>query len=235
MKLYFSGLAGKWEASVLRDAGVDVVLVDPFDLKHAENFPVIAMDSGAYRASKKDVALPEIPEGNWDFVVAPDVIGDPEASREAWLKDTTKMPVWHWGEPMALLRWYLEQTDGIVGIGGCVHLMRKRSGALWHGLYKICQQHPGRFHVFGANWLAMLDWIAPYVSSADTSKWLDGARYGEIIDHDLKSVKSDSDRRTRCLVYARVMNEVFNLGGKTGGQVEEPEIFYRNFLQASFA
>lgn len=182
------------------------------------------MDSGTYRAYKNNIPLPEIPEGSWDFVVAPDVIGDPEASREVWLKNTNRVPVWHWGESKKLLRWYLEQTDGLVGTGGCVQLMHKRSGALWHGLYKICRQHPGRFHVFGANWLDLLSRIAPYIASADTSKWLDGARYGEVVDRDLRPKKSGADRKDRCLNYAATINQVFNL---------ERLYFFSNFIAAT--
>ena len=209
----------------MEEAEVEHVLVDPFNVKNADAFKYIAMDSGAYRAFKKEVALPAIPAGNWEFVVSPDVIGDPQASWSAWMAEKSKMPVWHWGEPMKLLRWYLQEAKGVIGIGGCVDKMRERSGPLWHGLYKICQMHPGRFHVFGANWLELLSRISPYIVSADTSKWLDGARYGEIIDTDLKPFKSELSRQDRCVVYARVMNEVFNADHL------KKKNFFQSFLQ----
>jgi len=210
LRLYFSGIASGMEAAMLRDAGVSDVLVDPFDLQHVDGFARIAMDSGAYRSFKKGVPLPSVPSGDFDFVVSPDVIGDPDASRLAWESDRNKIPVWHWGEKMELLRWYLSETDNIVGVGGCVMLMRERSKRLWGGLPRIVEKYPGRFHVFGANWIDLLMVLAPNLHSADTSKWLDGARYGEVLDEDMKPVKSDLSRRERCVAYARKMNGYFN-------------------------
>jgi len=216
MILYFSGVSSMKEAELLRVAGVCHVLIDPFDLRNGESFPRVAMDSGAYRAYKRGTPLPQIPEGPWDFVVSPDVIGNPDESLEKWKEDRLKVPVWHWGEKMDLLRYYLDATDriaspdGIVGIGGCVTLMRERSKQLWHGLQKICRTYPGRFHVFGANWLDLLMAIAPSIHSADTSKWLDAARYGEILDESMTPVKSDLPRTERCVEYAKTMNGYFN-------------------------
>lgn len=216
MKLYFSGVSSPVEADMLGEAGITTVLVDPFDYPHASGFDFVAMDSGAYRSFKKGIPLPPVPYGAFDFVVSPDVIGDPEASRQAWENDRSKIPVWHWGEKMELLRWYLSETDGIVGIGGCVMLMRERSKRLWGGLPRIVEKYSGRFHIFGANWIDLLMVLAPNLHSADTSKWLDGARYGEVLGDDMQPVrKAELGRKERCVCYARKMDEYFN-GGTRG-------------------
>lgn len=211
MILYFSGVSGNWERDTLQDARVNHILVDPFDLQYTANFNHVAMDSGAYRAYKRGVPLPSTPNGLWDFIVSPDVINDPQKSKESWLQDTSKMPVWHWGESMDLLRWYLVNCKDTIGIGGTVWKMRERDPALWHGLWKICGSYPHRFHIFGANWLELLRRLSPFLVSADTSKWLDGARYAEVIDNDLKiSKRKELSRYERCLTYASMLNTFFN-------------------------
>jgi hypothetical protein len=57
-------------------------------------------------------------------------------------------------------------------------------------LTRLREWHPGRFHVFGINWLRAINRLQALLHSGDPSKWLDGARYCRLIfvhsrNHDL--------------------------------------------------
>lgn len=176
---------------MLREAGVEHVLVDPTDLPQAERFRHIALDSGAYRIWKKGGALDvsaylELVErlaGRIDFAVAPDVVGDPEATKRNWLQVRhcrKVVPVWQWGSPWEHLEEYLSERE-LVCIGGLVPLMRVKDEKMLAELEALCQEYPGRFHVLGINWLKAIERLRELVASGDTSKWLDGGRYGHLI------------------------------------------------------
>jgi hypothetical protein len=48
-------------------------------------------------------------------------------------------------------------------------------------LEKLVKQSPNRFHAFGLCWPKAITRLKPYLYSADTSIWLRGARYYELI------------------------------------------------------
>src|SRR5262245_3812162 len=122
MRLYFSGVAGASEFRMLESAGVEHLLVDPFDFKHIKPGRAhIVLDSGAYRSYKRGVEL--------DL----DVIGDARASQENWERlrrleiedDPPFIPVFQWGSDRGDLARYLDEAP-VVGIGGLVTLMREK-------------------------------------------------------------------------------------------------------------
>ncbi|MFO7816159.1 MAG: hypothetical protein R6V39_00530 [Desulfovibrionales bacterium] len=81
-----------------------------------------------------------------------------------------------------------------------------------------------------ANWLALFERIAPYASSANTSKWIDGAMSGEILAYDIQQVESKLDRKERCRIYAQVMSQVFNTG--LFEKEEDPGQLHQNLIPA---
>ena len=231
MIFYFSGVSSAADAQILKQAGVEHILVDMDDL------PVlletnwqgrIAIDSGSYRAFKSGKRLdPDayIKRLDWleglavtstdfssgfqgganryDFIAAPDVIGDPETTLSNWLYLTKSyrnalrsrlMPVWQWGASIEHLRLYLDTSpSGLVGLGGLVPLIRdRRSDHLsdserktWDKarqkvldqVLQIAQAYPGRFHLLGLCWVKAFNVLKPYLASGDSSLWLEGARY----------------------------------------------------------
>lgn len=137
----------------------------------------------------------------YDFCVAKDVIGNPIRSfqywvmmRQYWDLDTPLMPVWQWGGDREQLCAYLEHAQ-IVGIGGLVPLLhkdrslegkeakafKKEREKVLRQLFKLVKQFPNRFHAFGLCWPKAITCLKPYLYSADTSIWLRGARYYELI------------------------------------------------------
>lgn len=182
---YFSGIASKVEADCLRAAGVRHVLVDPTDLPNATGFAHIALDSGAYRSWKTGTpvdieaykALARCGQFAWH--VAPDVIGDPQATRQRWLehRQPRMVPVWQYGAPKELLLDYLDEAP-LVAIGGLVPLMREKNDAMFKDIAALCERYPRRLHLLGANWVRVLNELHRVAASMDTSKWLDAARYG---------------------------------------------------------
>lgn len=191
MKLYFSGLGGAEEAAALREAGIQAVLADPRDLPRALAFPRVVLDSGAYRAWKKGGAvdpdayleLVKSLGGRIEFAVAPDVIGDPEATYRNWLRvrrHPKVVPVWQWGAPRERLEEHLAERE-LVCVGGLVPLMRARDEKMLAELEALCREFPGRLHVLGINWLKAIERLRGLAASGDTSKWLDGGRYGHVI------------------------------------------------------
>ena len=109
------------------------------------------------------------------------------------------IPVWQWGGDVnhleSLVEWaktrrkYNEEdaelfgdmvspNADLVAIGGCVPWMRAKDQAALAKLLEYSQQWGQHFHVLGLNWLDAIMELDPFVASCDTSKWLDGARYG---------------------------------------------------------
>ncbi len=219
MILYFSGIKDERDATLLRSAGIEHVLCDDHDLPNAAGFEHVALDSGAYRAFKDGRVLTvadyarqldqlQRQRSTWfDFVVAPDVIGDADLSRRNWqtLRDqhgwhTT--PVWQWGSPLhdldaCLNDALLVQGVPLVGVGGLVpHLRSRRDDQLtkveraaWQTkrlatleqLRAVAEQYPGVLHAFGLCWTKAIEDLGALLYSADTSLYLDAARYGDVI------------------------------------------------------
>jgi hypothetical protein len=218
MKFYFSGIASGEEFSMLQEAGISCLLVDSRDLVNIDwgYGADVALDSGAYRLFKEGRTILDIPSAKstlslesylataishpFDFVVAPDVIGDMGATFKLW--ETVKhtdipfVPVWQWGADEKILYQLLDEAP-IVGVGGCVPWMRvdnsrkrgkadiqadeERREANFEKLRSICQQHGDRLHVFGLCWVKAIEELAGCLYSADSSHWLVGARKGTVI------------------------------------------------------
>jgi hypothetical protein len=232
MNLYFSGIAGHSEYSLLEAAGIRHLLVDQFDLKHVRAGRAhLALDSGAYRAFKKGLNL-DLEEyltfarnhGPFDFAVSLDKIGDPQASRENWERlqrlksadDPPFIPVFQWRGERDDLKRYLDEAS-VVGIGGLVTLMREKDMEMLEQLGELCSVYPNRFHIFGINFLKAIDKLKTLVISGDTSKWLDGGRYGHLIFTNTKNgrlsqaparaLKLDLNREERCIKSARNLED----------------------------
>ncbi len=193
MKLYFSGVKSGRELTMLELAGVSHILVDQFDAWASGVLAWdghVALDSGAYWAFKRkkvlrveayrQTVLALGRRRKFDFIVGLDDIGDPWRSKLNWVqladRGVETMPVWQWTAPEKDLEFYLRRAP-VVGIGGLVHLMREKDRAMLEALVHLCELHPGRFHIFGINWLSALNRLQHLAYSGDTSKWLDGARY----------------------------------------------------------
>lgn len=185
---------------MLRAAGVTRILVDPFDLRHVNHWPGrVALDSGAYRSFKKNISIDLAdycniidaydPVYDFDFTVALDAIGNPKRTMINWksLRNRPKMmPVWQWNAKADHLRKYLDSAP-VVGIGGLVPLMRSKDERMLEKLLRLCHRYPRRFHLLGMNWLKCFNELGDLVVSADTSKFLDGARYGHLIFTNTKT------------------------------------------------
>jgi hypothetical protein len=230
---YFSGVSGASEYGMLAAAGVRHLLVDQFDLPNVPCGPRarVALDSGAYRAMKKRLHL-RVDDyirlirnsGPFDFVVSLDRVGDPASSRHNWeamrRARVEALPVWQWGAEPDELRAYLDEAQ-IVGIGGIATLMRNKDARMLDELTAICESFPDRLHIFGMNWLRAIEQLKNKVFSADSSKWLDGARYSHVIfintrtghlsQAPAKALGLTLDRSERCISSARNLEEFVNL------------------------
>lgn len=251
---------------------VRYVLADPTDWPNVAEGATgadwgLALDSGAYRAWKRGGGALDIPgylrlagslcaspdsSTRPDFCVAPDIIGDPERTRADWLAIPAGLrvacrlaPVWHWGADDALLSAYLDECPpGVpVCVGALVPAMRARDRGMLRSLRALCSRQPGRLHLLGANWVEALEAVAPLAASADTSKWLDGARYGNLLVPDAGRLRElparlaagllphrpdlagceSWDRPRRCAFNAGAMSGTFGGRPASGRRGERPK------------
>lgn len=196
MKYFMSGVSTPVEFEILEVAGVQRILVDPVDL---ENVPEdwdgdLALDSGAYRQFKEgfvqslDAYNALAQSRPFVHVFSKDVIGDEGVSLENWQilrqwfqarGDERLVPVWGWGGTPEILERYLDEAP-LVAIGGLARLMRDKDEAMYTALTDLCQRYPRRFHLLGLNWVKAINGLKDLAFSADSSKWLDGGRYGSV-------------------------------------------------------
>lgn len=110
-----------------------------------------------------------------------DVIGDPKTSQwnADYLRDQGLSPVevWHCQSPWEELEKLLRKDLPIIGIGGTalMHDARER----WAFFEDLFRRYPNEnFHLLGgaSKFAAMFPWV-----SADSSSWLNGRMYGELI------------------------------------------------------
>lgn len=186
--------------------------------------------------------------GKWPVKVAYDVIGDAERTMGYWREifkpfyypdlGTVFTPIYQWGAPRDHLSEYLDSRE-LVGIGGMVRLFRgghqqkdkslkaqldsQRDRAI-DELHDLCSTYPGRFHIFGINSLKAIDAVYGLAASGDTSKWLDGARYGYAIFRNTKTNKLSQapakfipgweglDREGRCKGAVKTFEQYCNVG-----------------------
>lgn len=187
-----------------------------------------------------------------DFITMPDVLGDPDATWERWNELRERrlelmdrhywfdkvIPVWQWGAPRehldAFIDWAKKRKEAIdeggfrwahlVAIGGLVPHFREKNESVLEQVKEIASDHGDFLHILGLNWLKAMNELAPMVASCDTSKWLDGARYGDVIYQDAETGGlvqihhkfhpdfNALDREERSITSAREMNEVINMG-----------------------
>lgn len=252
MVYYFSGVGDAATFDILREAGVRHILVDPYDLKHIpEDWDgELALDSGAYKEFKegRSMSLEEyvqvIRSRKFSMIFNKDVIGDGEQSFLNWKallgmgvgQYCDLIPVWGWGDTGGdRLDAYL--IERVVGVGGLAKAMRDKDEDMLKGLSQKVSEFPGRFHLFGLNWVKAINSLHPIAFSADSSKWLDAGRYGSVafihsttgklglaparclpeFEHLAASAteplaERKRKRRERSLVTARTMNEFLNHG-----------------------
>ena len=207
MRYFFSGIGSTEERDMLQEAGVTRILVDPTDLHNADGMNAqVALDSGAYHAFKNrttidvDRYLEVVRSRSFEFIVAPDVLGDMDATIANWNRvkncGLPLVPVWQWGSDEGILHQFLNEAP-LVGIGACVPWMRvdhrrnrtaeeivsdeERRVANLKKLKAICEQYGDRLHVFGLCWEKAIEELADCLYSADSSHCLCGVRKGTVI------------------------------------------------------
>lgn len=216
MDFFFSGIAGPAEVALLQAAGAQHVLVDPHQAPHIAAWAGVtrAKDSGEFARWRNGTPLPP-----WDtyiadavqyrWLVAPDVIGDPEATALIWARVRGSIPnlapVWHWGgeelvgpaRHRQFLEGYLHDAPPVVCIGALVpHLRSRREERLspeqrkaWNTqrkattarLVELGRTYPGRFHALGLCYVHAVVELHELLASADSSLWLSPARHGDAI------------------------------------------------------
>lgn len=202
MKFYFSGVEGAAELGMLREAGVSCLLLDPTQLAKLDGHLGglhLALDSGAYRLFKQNKArhlagYAETVERwqrhyTFDFVTTLDDFENRERNYCDWtdleiMLDQDMLPVWHWSpEPMDDLLFYLDAGNIEIGIGGLVpHLYTEANMHVkaWcrESVSKFCEASPGKYRLFGACDLPLLNAVKDTALSADSSFWIRGRRRG---------------------------------------------------------
>lgn|GEM_PF-896936 len=228
MRYFFSGIGSTEERDMLIEAGVQRLLVDPTDLHNANGMNAqVALDSGAYRAFKNGTTIDvdrylEVARSRpFEFVVAPDVLGDMDATIANWNRvkncGLPLVPVWQWGADEAILQRFLDEAP-LVGIGACVPWMhvdqsrqrskedidvdKHRRAFNFEKLKAICEQYGDRLHVFGLCWETAIEELADCLYSADSSHWLCGARKGTVIFQNTRTGRL-SNAPARVLPFAR--------------------------------
>jgi hypothetical protein len=206
MRFYFSGVEGKAELAMLREAGASRLLVDPTQLARLDGeldgFR-LALDSGAYRLFKQNkprhLAGYAYTVEEWqnrgyafDFVTTLDDLGDRQRTWRDWLDlslmlDCYVLPVWHYSQPeMIDLFLYWDKLAGTnlgIGVGGLVpYLFTDASKEAREQCRKfvgaLCDSMAGRYRLFGSCDLPLLNAVKDTALSADSSFWLRGRRRG---------------------------------------------------------
>lgn len=253
MQFYFSGVASPKELSYLKEADVKRILIDPYDYRRlADDIPDhwdVVLDSSAYRSFKQGrqltlegwkAAIAGLPLDRFQYLVAPDVVGDPGATIQLWAEATDcsqekikalakagrLMPTWQWGGSRLQLEFFLDEAP-VVGIGGLVPLMqddapKDERDRMLRWLTALCEEFPGRFHLFGLRWLKAFNAVKHTAYSADSSFWLAGRKYRQLVfTHEQNGhlLKTKAERVTQevaedmlCIQSARnIENHLENL------------------------
>ena len=233
--MYFSGLGGKEERSILREVGATHVLADIFDYAGIADWPGSRiLDSGEYARFKNGRVLPSIADyiafaqlSGCEWFLQQDVIGDPRATWQNWLlmQHAPKcMPVFQWGSDAALLHDILESAgDRPIAIGGLVMMMRDHDDTMLGELIDLCSAYPGRFHILGLAWTKALEALRWLVRSADSSMFMTGGRHaqlvfentsGRLIAVPYRAIPEAAlwTRKQRCIANARALQVYCNQG-----------------------
>lgn len=239
MTFYFSGVRSSRELNYLKSAQAKTLLIDPCDYRRlADEIPddmEVILDSSAYRAFRdgRTLSLEDwkaeiagLPLDRFKYIVAPDIVGDASETMRLWaeatdcsqseLKDLPLMPVWQWGGSRIQLEYFLEESE-VVGIGGLIEAMRAKDERMLDRLTALCEEFPGRFHIFGLRWLQAFNAIKRTAYSADSSVWLAGRKYKQLIftsstnGHLLRTkaerIKSGLSDDQKCIESARNIQE----------------------------
>lgn len=265
MLLYHSGVSDAETYSILAEAGVGRILVDIFDLQNVPpDFPHLALDCGEYRAHREAERIAAGPEPTrrnrfkitadqyeraikesgrtFDLILNLDVWGNQDASfinfKTLRRRGVPVTPVWVYesGASRRILHYYLDRSP-VVALGGLVPRLREEDETLLSELIELSAAFPGRFHVLGLRWLRAIDELKGLLFSADTSKFLAGARRGSIVFVHERSLKLQEaharvfagskredirawarlDRRGRCILSAKFLEAAC---APEGGEVE---------------
>ena len=121
MEFFYSGVSSQRELEFLRHAEIKNILLNPYDFKSLEHLLLdknLILDSLAYKFFKAGrhadydtwrSQIDSINTSRFRFIVAPDVIGDPQATLDYWraarrdYPDLPLLPVFQWSEPESAL------------------------------------------------------------------------------------------------------------------------------------
>jgi hypothetical protein len=149
------------------------------------------------------------------------------------------IPVWQWGGDIQHLEEMVEWAKmrrqhnkedkelfgqmhspeaDLVAIGGCVPWMRDKDEAALAELLALSKKWGEYFHILGLNWLDAIMELDPFVASCDTSKWLDGARYGiwindangRLVTQEKRTCPRGQDRADLCVQSAITLDNWIN-------------------------
>lgn len=149
-------------------------------LDQLEYTPEILLDSGAYSAFTKGKSVSLIDymayikanEAEITKYISLDVIGDPYITKEYYNimigKGFSPIPVYHYGEDIEDLRFYVERGSMSVALGNTVPIRDKGKVGMWCASLK--KQFPGvRFHLLGSSSIKIIQ--SGVVDSCDSSAW----------------------------------------------------------------
>lgn len=223
---------------MLQAAGVTRVLVDYIDIVHLGEdrrwLTDVAIDSATYKFRKDQQKQHELPAYRtlvhdeaasglpvrWASQI--DIWQEPMLTMRNWREvrafgDTNPpfLPIWPWGSPLGMLHEMLD-TAPIVGIGGLVPMMRAKDETMYAGLGELLDRWPQRLHIFGANWLKVIQTYNHRAASLDTSKFLDGGRYGHIIYIDSRNqMLRQAPARAESLLRSLGLDASYAASGRT--------------------
>lgn len=200
MRFFYSGIRSLRELNLLRQIHAQYYLIDYFDYfkmrRWFYDIDCIVLDSGAYKMSRGkgnrtiDDYLNLALTRDFFAVIAPDVVGDNQATYQNWLyslgfltdrgQQLPLVPVWQYCEDITLLEYYLSIAS-VVGIGGLVGHFRNNDYAVLNRLGELVKAYPQRLHLFGLNWMLAYSLLQPWTYSADTTKWLCGFKTRRVI------------------------------------------------------
>jgi hypothetical protein len=142
--------------------------------------PEIFLDSGAYSAWSRNKNISPIDYMNYilnnlDYInkyIALDVIGDSELTIKYFeimrLKGFYPVPVYHYGDPEEVLKYYIEMGIDYIALGNTVPIQNKGAVAAW--INELMGKYPAiKFHLLGSSSRKIIEGTKIY--SVDSSTW----------------------------------------------------------------
>lgn len=189
MKVYFVTVGLREEVEVIRKVRPDRLLCSYWYFKNkplarfCEELgyrPEILLDSGAWSAFTKGKHVNVLDyidyiRTNREYItdyISLDVIGDPKMTWMLWNLmrglGLDPIPVFHYGEDMAIMNFYQAGRAQRVALGGTVPIHDKQVVANW--CIEVKRKYPGiEFHLLGSSSQKIIACGA--VSSCDSSAW----------------------------------------------------------------